>query len=45
MSNTTIDYTQWERGKDFPDFFDEVAPDYIVKSLKEAMDVIINCDC
>jgi ribonucleoside-diphosphate reductase alpha chain len=24
-SNLVIDYTQWERGKDFPEFFDEVA--------------------
>jgi ribonucleoside-diphosphate reductase alpha chain len=32
MSNTlTIDYTQWERGKDYPDFFDEVALSTISK--------------
>lgn len=26
-------------------FFDELSPDLVVKSLKEAMDAIINCDC
>ena len=24
-SNLVVDYTQWERGKDYPEFFDEVA--------------------
>ena len=24
-NNLAIDYTQWERGKDFPEYFDEVA--------------------
>jgi ribonucleoside-diphosphate reductase alpha chain len=24
-SNLTIDYTQWEKGKDYPEFFDDVA--------------------
>ena len=32
MSNTlAIDYTQWERGKDYPDFFDDVALSTISK--------------
>jgi ribonucleoside-diphosphate reductase alpha chain len=30
-NNLTIDYTQWERGKDYPEFFDEVALSTISK--------------
>jgi ribonucleoside-diphosphate reductase alpha chain len=30
-SNLTIDYTQWERGKDYPEFFDDVALSTISK--------------
>jgi ribonucleoside-diphosphate reductase alpha chain len=30
-NNLTIDYTQWERGKDFPEYFDEVALSTISK--------------
>ena len=31
MSNTLIDYTQWERGKDFPEYMDELALSTISK--------------
>ena len=24
-NNLTIDYTQWERGKDYPEYFDEIS--------------------
>jgi ribonucleoside-diphosphate reductase alpha chain len=30
-NNLTLDYTQWERGKDYPEFFDEVALSTISK--------------
>jgi len=30
-NNLTIDYTQWERGKDYPEYFDEVALSTISK--------------
>ena len=30
-NNLTVDYTQWERGKDFPEYFDEVALSTISK--------------
>jgi hypothetical protein len=41
-SNLVIDYTTWERGKDFPEYMDEVALAtiskgyfYLVKHLKK----------
>ena len=30
-NNLSIDYTQWERGKDYPEYFDEVALSTISK--------------
>ena len=30
-NNLAVDYTQWERGKDYPEYFDEVALSTISK--------------
>jgi ribonucleotide reductase alpha subunit len=30
-NNLSVDYTQWERGKDYPEYFDEVALSTISK--------------